>query len=94
MTLKPPEALVSSHSSIWSAIVPGVPTKKPGRYSHRHARGPAVAPSGSPAAPVPGSAHRALWLALLSGIPGSGPSGSKPDASWPSAIESAAIALS
>ena len=37
---------------------------------------------------------RPLLLALLSGISGWGPSGSKRDASWPSAIESDAMALS
>ena len=37
---------------------------------------------------------RPLLLALLSGISGSGPSRSKLEASWPSAIDSEAMALS
>jgi hypothetical protein len=36
---------------------------------------------------------RALLLSLLSGMSGSGPSGSNFDASWPSAMDSDAIAL-
>jgi hypothetical protein len=37
---------------------------------------------------------RLLLLALDSGMSGKGASGSKRDASWPSAIDSAAMALS
>ena len=90
--VKPSEALVSSHSSISSAIVFGVPTMaSPPKPPSRCASWRTVRLSRLPSAMA---RSRPLLLALLSGISsGSGPSGSNFEASWPSAIDSEAMAL-
>src|SRR5438067_3024670 len=89
--VKPSEPSVLSHSSISPAIVAGVPTiaspEWPPRRcaSCRTVRFSRFARSIARCCP--------LFEALLSGMSGSGPSGSNFDASWPSAIDSEPMAF-
>src|SRR6476659_7664157 len=91
MMVKPSLARVSIHSSISSAMVFGVPTMaNPEEPPMRWASWRTVRLSRFAAAIA---RSRPLLLALLSGISGSGPSGSNFEASVPSAIESEAMEL-
>ena len=79
-----------SHSSISSAIVFAVPTMArpvPAEPLSKLAHGEVLAPGKFD------RRCRPLLDALLSGMSGSGPSGSNLEASWPSAIESEPMAL-
>ena len=90
--VKPSEALVASHSSISSATVLAVPTMaRPPKPPIRCASWRTVRFSRLPSAMA---RSRPLTEALLSGMSsGSGLSWSNFEASWPSAIDSDAIAL-
>src|SRR5438876_7639158 len=89
--VKPSEPSVISHSSISSAIVTGVPTIASPEWPPRRCASCRTVRFSRFARSI--ARCRPLFKALLSGMSGSGPSGSNFDASWPSAIDSEAEML-
>src|SRR5207245_753683 len=89
--VKPSEPSVISHSSISSAIVTGVPTIASPEWPPRRCASCRTVRFSRFARSI--ARCRPLFEALLSGMSGSGPSGSNFDASWPSAIDSEPMAF-